>query len=83
MPVHKIPGGGYQYGETGKKYYGKDARLKAERQRYAIEKSGYVEDDSRYKHQKAIQHDLDPITALGFKVLEELLTGGNDDEPSQ
>lgn len=71
MPVHKIQGGGYQYGQTGKKYYGKDARLKAERQRYAIEKSGYVEEDKRRK--KTLEHDLDPITELGFKVLNELL----------
>lgn len=73
MPVHKIPGGGYQYGQTGKKYYGKDARLKAERQKKAIEMSGYTEEDSRYK--KTLKHDLDPTTALGFKVLEELLKG--------
>lgn len=76
MPVHKIPGGGYQYGETGKKYYGKDARLKAERQRYAIEKSGYIEDDSRYK--KTLRHEIDPVS-LGFKVLKELLGGGENE----
>ena len=71
MPVHKIQGGGYQYGTTGKKYYGKDARLKAERQRYAIEKSGYVEEDKRRK--KTLKHNLDPVTELGFKVLDEIL----------
>lgn len=42
MPVHKIQGG-YQYGATGKKYYGKDAKKKAERQALAIRLSGYDE----------------------------------------
>lgn len=72
MPVHKIQGGGYQYGKTGKKYYGKDARLKAERQRYAIEKSGYIEEDEP-KHKKTLKHDMDSITELGFKVISEIL----------
>ena len=72
MPVHKIQGGGYQYGTTGKKYYGKDARLKAERQRYAIEKSGYVEEEEP-KRKKTLKHDVDPTTELGFKVLSEIL----------
>ena len=45
MPVHKIQGG-YQYGETGKKYYGKDAKKKAERQALAIRLSGYEETKS-------------------------------------
>lgn len=44
MPVHKIPGG-YQYGETGKKYYGKDAKEKAELQARAIERSRHKDDD--------------------------------------
>lgn len=44
MPVHKIQGG-YQYGKTGKKYYGKDAKAKAEKQALAIRLSGY--DESR------------------------------------
>lgn len=74
MPVHKIQGGGYQYGKTGKKYYGKDARLKAERQRYAIEKSGYEEPEYKKKY---LKHDMDPITKLGFKVLGEILKGGS------
>lgn len=42
MPVHKIQGG-YQYGKTGKRYYGKDAKKKAERQALAIRLSGYTE----------------------------------------
>lgn len=42
MPVHKIQGG-YQYGQTGKKYYGKDAKKKAEKQALAIRLSGYEE----------------------------------------
>ena len=43
MPVHKTKSGGYQWGSSGKVYYGKDARKKAELQGYAIEKSGYKE----------------------------------------
>ena len=43
MPVHKTKDGGYQWGSSGKVYYGKDARKKAELQGYAIEKSGYKE----------------------------------------
>lgn len=74
MPVHKIQGGGYQYGNTGKKYYGKDARLKAERQRYAIEKSGHEEPEHNKKY---LKHDMDPIIKLGFKVLGEILKGWN------
>lgn len=38
MPVHKS-NGGYQYGKTGKTYYGPDAKRKAILQGYAIEKS--------------------------------------------
>ena len=44
MPVHKIQGG-YQYGQTGKRYYGKDAKEKAEKQALAIRLSGYKEAD--------------------------------------
>lgn len=43
MPVHKIPGG-CQYGETGKKYYGRDAKEKAERQARAIEWNRHKDD---------------------------------------
>lgn len=46
MPVHKIPGG-YQYGETGKKYYGKDAKQKAERQARAIEANRHRDDEDK------------------------------------
>lgn len=44
MPVHKIHGG-YQYGETGKKYYGKDAKRKAELQARAIEANRHRDDE--------------------------------------
>lgn len=37
MPVHRTPDGGYQWGETGKVYYGKNAKRKAALQGYAIE----------------------------------------------
>lgn len=47
MPVHKTKDGGYQWGKTGKVYYGKDARKKAELQGYAIEKSGYKENKKK------------------------------------
>ena len=43
MPVHKTKDGGYQWGQTGKIYYGKNARKKAEAQGQAIEKSGWTE----------------------------------------
>ena len=36
MPVHKTKGGGYQWGSTGKVYYGKDAKEKAQKQGVAI-----------------------------------------------
>lgn len=61
MPVHKIPGG-YQYGSTGKKYYGKDAKKRAERQALAIRLSGYKENDSigsssNFKNQAVIKNE--------------------------
>ena len=43
MPVHKTKDGGYQWGTTGKVYYGKDAKKKAEAQGQAIRKSGWKE----------------------------------------
>lgn len=43
MPVHKTKDGGYQWGQSGKVYYGKDARRKAEAQGKAIIESGYKE----------------------------------------
>lgn len=36
MPVHKTKGGGYQWGSTGKVYYGKGAKEKAQKQGIAI-----------------------------------------------
>ena len=41
MPVHRTKDGGYQWGSSGKIYYGKDAKKKAELQGRAIRKSGY------------------------------------------
>lgn len=43
MPVHRTKDGGYQWGTTGKVYYGKDAKDKAEKQGKAIRASGYKE----------------------------------------
>lgn len=43
MPVHKTPGGGYQWGKSGKVYYGKGAKKKAEKQGLAIRLSGWKE----------------------------------------
>ena len=55
MPVHKIPGG-YQYGQTGKKYYGKDAKKKALKQQLAIELSGYEEKELPKSKRKIRAH---------------------------
>jgi len=47
MPVHKVVDAkgrvGYQWGESGKVYYGKDAAKKAYAQQAAIEHAGYKE----------------------------------------
>lgn len=37
MPVHQTKGGGYQWGSTGKIYYGKGAKEKAQKQGAAIQ----------------------------------------------
>lgn len=50
MPVHKTKSGGYQWGKSGKVYFGKDAKKKAEIQGYAIEKSGYSEKKKKRKN---------------------------------
>ena len=39
MPVKRTKGGGYQYGDSGKIYYGKGAKARAERQGRAIQAS--------------------------------------------
>lgn len=72
MPVHKIQGG-YQYGQTGKKYYGKDAKKKAERQALAIRLSGYVEpeDETKHKRRKKLSHD-DDTASMGKLFIESL-----------
>lgn len=36
MPVHKIGKSGYKYGKSGKTYYGKGAKRKAQKQGRAI-----------------------------------------------
>lgn len=71
MPVHKIPGG-YQYGQTGKKYYGKDAKKKALKQQLAIELSGYDEEEEKRK--KSLKHDSDSA-AIGFEFVARLFKG--------
>lgn len=43
MPVHKTKGGGYQWGKSGKIYYGKSAKEKAEKQARAAYANGYRE----------------------------------------
>lgn len=43
MPVHKVGKDGYQWGNTGKVYRGKDAKKKAERQEQAIRATGWTE----------------------------------------
>ena len=41
MPVHRTKDGGYQWGNTGKVYRGKNAKKKAEAQGRAIRSRGY------------------------------------------
>lgn len=75
MPVHKIPGG-YQYGQSGKKYYGKDAEEKARKQQLAIELSGYTETklprSKRTIRRKTIVHATNqiPLTSLTQDLVE-------------
>ena len=71
MPVHKIPGG-YQYGQTGKKYYGKDAKKKAKAQELAIRLSGYKEP----KRKKSLSHEDDTAT-IGRLFVERTLMKGD------
>ena len=89
MPVHKIPGG-YQYGSTGKKYYGKDAKKRAERQALAIRLSGYdesigssssfknraeINNEPRKKRRKALSHE-DDTASIGKLFVEKLFEKG-------
>lgn len=71
MPVHKIPGG-YQYGQTGKKYYGKDAKKKAKKQELAIRLSGYKE-----PKKKTLSHEDDTAT-IGRLFIEEFFRKETD-----
>lgn len=41
MPTHKVPGGGWQWGNSGKVYRGKGAKAKAEAQGRAAFANGY------------------------------------------
>lgn len=43
MPVHRTKDGGYKWGKSGKTYYGKDAKEKAEKQGKAVRASGWKE----------------------------------------
>ena len=89
MPVHKIPGG-YQYGSTGKKYYGKDAKKRAERQALAIRLSGYdesigsssnfknraeINNEPRKKRRKTLSHE-DNTASIGKLFVEKLFEKG-------
>ena len=49
MSVHKTSDGGYQWGSSGKVYYGKDARRKAEAQGAAIRATGWTESKKKKK----------------------------------
>jgi len=42
MPVHRVKGGGYQWGGHGKVYHGKNAAAKAARQGAAAYAHGYT-----------------------------------------
>lgn len=74
MPVHKIQGG-YQYGQSGKKYYGKDAKKKAKLQELAIRLSGYKEDDEK-KKRRYLKHEADSET-IGREFVSDFF---NDDQ---
>jgi len=41
MPVHRAPGGGYQWGGHGRVYRGKNAKAKARAQERAAYANGY------------------------------------------
>lgn len=41
MPVHKTKSGGYKWGKSGKTYYGKGAKRKAQKQGRAVRASGW------------------------------------------
>lgn len=43
MPIHKTKGGGYQWGKSGKLYFGPNAKQKAEKQARAAYANGYKE----------------------------------------
>lgn len=43
MPIHKTSSGGWQWGKSGKVYYEKDAKEKAEKQAKAAYANGYKE----------------------------------------
>ena len=43
MPIHKTKSGGWQWGKSGKVYYGQGAKEKAEKQAKAAYANGYRE----------------------------------------
>ena len=43
MPIHKTKSGGWQWGKSGKVYYGPNAKEKAEMQARAAYANGYKE----------------------------------------
>lgn len=49
MPVHKTKDGGYKWGDSGRTYYGKGARQKAEAQGRAILATGWTEKKRKKK----------------------------------
>ena len=49
MPVHRTKDGGYQWGNSGKIYHGKDAKRRAEAQGRAIEQTGWTEKKRKKK----------------------------------
>lgn len=53
MPIHKVPGGGVQWGGHGKVYHGAGAAKKAAAQAAAAHANGYVGDEGALsKHMK-------------------------------
>lgn len=72
MPVHKIPGG-YQYGSSGKKYYGKDAKGKAYKQALAIRLSGYTESGPMPTKSAKSKRKKRSSTDMGKRFVDSLL----------
>lgn len=68
MPVHKTKSGGYQWGSSGKVYYGKDSRKKAEAQGRAEYANGYKGNELKEVLKEIIQEILKEEQNYGYVV---------------